>query len=72
MGQTNYDGLAELGWRGTRTINGKNGYYDWERLSDVEKQRLNVQWAKLPRNSKLYLRNAIVAAIDAYSATVLV
>lgn len=69
---TNYDGLAELGWRGTRTINGKNGYYDWEKLTDEEKQRLDLQWVDLPASAKQYLRDVVIAAIDAYQSAVLV
>jgi hypothetical protein len=71
MGEINYDGLAELGWRGTRTIRKMNGYYDWEKLSDVEKQALNIQWSELPSSAKTYLRDAVVAAIDAYQSAVL-
>lgn len=68
---TNYDGLAKLGWRGTRTIRGLNGYYDWEKLTDIEQQALNLQWEELPTSAKLYLRDAVVATIDAYQSAVL-
>jgi hypothetical protein len=68
---TNYDGLAELGWRGTRTVNGMNGYYNWEKLDDAQKQMLNLQWNELPASAKQYLRDAVIAAIDAYQSAVL-
>jgi hypothetical protein len=36
----NYDGLAELGWRGSQWVNGKNGYAHWEKLTPAEQADL--------------------------------
>lgn len=68
----NFEGLAELGWRSTQTINGMNGYYDWEKLDGVHKQMLDLRWKELPASAKTYLQDAVIAAIDAYQSAVLV
>lgn len=66
----NYAGLAELGWKATQTINGKNGYDDWERLSDAEKQILDQRWRSLPKEERKQLERIVRAATDAFARAV--
>lgn len=68
----NYAGLAELGWRATQTIHGKNGYDDWERMADVEKQMLDRGWRELPEKERKRLERIVCAATDAFAAAALV
>lgn len=71
MGQINYDGLAELGWRGSQWINGKNGYAHWEKLTPAEQADLKKTYAAQSPEEKAYLRDVVIAAIDAYQSAVL-
>lgn len=68
----NYAGLAELGWRATQTIAGKNGYDDWERMSDVEKQMLQRRWRDLSERERKRLEQIVCAATDAFARAALV
>lgn len=68
----NYAGLAELGWRATQTIAGKNGYDDWEKMSDVEKQMLDLRWRDLPERERKRLERIVCAATDAFARAALV
>lgn len=68
----NYEGLAELGWRGSQWINGKNGYKHWEKLTPTEQAKLKQAYADQPPEEKAYLRDVVIAAIDAYCAAVLI
>ena len=68
----NYAGLAELGWRATQTIKGKNGYDDWERMTDVEKQMLDLRWRELPEREHKRLEQIVCAATDAFVRAALV
>ena len=68
----NYGGLAELGWRGSQWINGKNGYKHWEQLTPTEQAELKRAYAAQPPEEKAYLCNVVIAAIDAYQSAVLV
>lgn len=69
----NYAGLAELGWRATQTINGKNGYDDWEKMDDTEKQILDRLWREtVPTREKDRLLAIVAAACDAYIRAVTV
>lgn len=61
----NYAGLAELGWRATQTIDGKNGYDDWERLDSDQQVALRSQWAALPPRERERLERIVCAATDA-------
>lgn len=70
--ETNYDGLAELGWRGSQWIDGRNGYKHWERLTDKEQTALRSEWAAKTPEERAYLRDVVIAAIDAYCSAVLV
>lgn len=72
MSGTNYDGLAELGWNGSQWINGKNGYKHWEQLAPEEQAQLRSEWAAKSPEEKAYLRDIVIAAIDAYCAAVLI
>ena len=66
----NYAGLAQLGWRATQTIAGKNGYDDWEKMSDVEKQILDRRWHELPERERARLEKIVCAATDAFAAAI--
>lgn len=68
----NYAGLAELGWRATQTIAGKNGYDDWEKMSDVEKQMLDRRWRALPESERKRLEKIVCAATDAFASAIAV
>lgn len=68
----NYAGLAELGWRATQTIHGKNGYDDWEKMSDVEKQIIQRRWTELSERERKRLERIVCAATDAFAAAALV
>jgi len=68
----NCAGLAELGWRATQTVNGKNGYDDWERMSDVEKQVLDQGWQAIPERERKRLEKIVCAATDAFANAMLV
>ena len=68
---TNYDGLAELGWRGSQWIEGWNGYAHWERLTPAQQATLRSEWATKTPEERAYLRDVVVAAIDAYQSAVL-
>lgn len=68
----NYAGLAELGWRATQTISGKNGYDDWEKLTDVDKQILQQRWRSLPERERKRLERIVCAATDAFARAVAV
>lgn len=83
MSQINYDGLAELGWRGTKTLPNTNmgshgdrridlnGYHDWERLTDVQKQMLDLEWEQLSNKEKRMFHDAAIAICDAYVSAAL-
>lgn len=66
----NYQGIAELAWRCTQTIDGLNGYYDWEKLDDVGKQTLDLRWDQLSQAEKKHVGDIVSAAIDAYAIAV--
>jgi hypothetical protein len=68
----NYAGLAELGWRATQIIDGKNGYDDWERMSDAEKQILDQEWRKLSERERKRLERIVCAATDAFANATLI
>lgn len=68
----NYAGLAELGWRATQTIAGKNGYDDWDRMSDAEKQIVQLRWRELSERERKRLERIVCAATDAFAAAALV
>lgn len=68
----NYDNLTRLGWTATQTVEGMNGYYDWEKMNDTQKQILDLHWRAMPDGDKAYLRAVVIAAIDAYCSAVLV
>lgn len=68
----NYAGLAQLGWNATQTIAGKNGYDDWERMTDVEKQILQRRWNALPQKERERLERIVCAATDAFARAVAV
>jgi hypothetical protein len=68
----NYAGLAELGWRATQTIAGKNGYDDWEKMSDVEKQILQQRWRSVSERERKRLEEIVRAATDAFACAALV
>lgn len=72
MSETNWDGLAELGWRGSQWVNSKNGYKHWERLSPSEQAELRSRWAALTIEERAQFRDVVIAAIDAYCSAVLV
>lgn len=66
----NYAGLAELGWRATQTIAGKNGYDDWEKLSDVEKQILDRRWRDVSERERKRLKRIVCAATNAFASAI--
>lgn len=68
----NYAGLAELGWRATQTINGKNGYDDWEKLTGVEKQMLVQRWRSVSERERKRLERIVCAATDAFASAIAV
>lgn len=68
----NYAGLAQLGWNATQTIAGKNGYDDWEKMSDVEKQMLDRGWRELPEKERQRLERIVCAATDAFARAIAV
>jgi hypothetical protein len=68
----NYAGLAEMGWKATQTINGKNGYDDWEKMSDVEKQILDRRWRELTERERKRLEKIVCAATDAFARAALI
>jgi hypothetical protein len=72
MSEINYNGLAELGWTASQWINGKNGYKHWDQLTSAEQAELRREWAAKSPEEKAYLRDIVVAAIDAYQSAVLV
>jgi hypothetical protein len=67
----NYDSLAQLGWNASQWINGKNGYKHWERLTPAEQAELRQAWDAKSPEEKAYLRDIVMAAIDAYQSAVL-
>lgn len=68
----NYAGLAELGWRATQIVSGKNGYDDWEKLTDAEKQILQQRWRAVPERERRRLERIVCAATDAFACAVMV
>lgn len=68
----NYAGLAELGWRATQTIAGKNGYDDWEQLTPQQQATLRSQWSALPKVERERLERIVCAATDAFACAVAV
>lgn len=66
----NYAGLSELGWRATQTINSKNGYDDWEQMTDTEKQMLDQRWRSVPEKERDRLIAIVAAACDAFARAV--
>jgi len=70
--EMNYMGLGELGWRCTQTIDGLNGYYDWDKLSDTDKQMLDLRWEQLSKAEKKKFADAASAVSDACTRALLV
>lgn len=68
----NYAGLAELGWNATQTINGKNGYDDWDKMTLSEQATLRSQWASLPEDERKRLETIVCAATDAFARAIAV
>jgi len=71
MSEINYDGLAEPGWRGSQWIEGKNGYAHWEKLTPTQQDYLKKTYAAQSPQEKVYLRDVVIAAIDAYQSAIL-
>ena len=70
----NWEGLAELAWRANQPMRWSelNGYWDWDKLTDIEKQRLNLRWRSLPPDERRQYVKAVEAACHAYVAAVMV
>ena len=68
----NYAGPAELGWNANQTIDGKNGYDDWEKLTPDEQKSLRIQWQALPEAERKRLETIVAAACDAHVRAALV
>jgi hypothetical protein len=68
MADFNWEGLAELGWRATQRIGANNTYWDWDKLTDVEKQVVQQRWRQSPNNMKYAYTKMAEAACHAYVA----
>lgn len=68
----NYANLAQLGWNATQTIAGKNGYDDWEKMTDVEKQILQRRWESISERERKRLERIVCAATDAFARAALI
>jgi hypothetical protein len=67
----NWQGLAELGWRATQRIGANNNaYWEWDKLSDVEKQIIQQRWRETPPDMKYKYTKMAEAVANAYVAGV--
>lgn len=67
----NWEGLAELAWRATQRIGDHNTYWNWDKLSDVEKKIIERRWrSSVPAESKYRYTKMVEAACHAYVAAV--
>lgn len=68
MMEFNWEGLAELGWRSTQRINDHNVYWNWDELTDVEKQIIQRRWQATPVALKYQYTKMAEAVVHAYVA----
>lgn len=68
----NFAGIAELGWRATRTVRRLNGYDDWDKLTTTEQKALQLEWRALPLYARKRYIKAVTAACDAFARAIAV
>lgn len=62
--ELNLEGLAELGWRSTRTVR------KWEELTKSEQAALEAQWASVSPDQKLFYKWFADGVVQAYRAAI--